>query len=289
MFVMVTSCAAVGVLTFCEPKSFPLGIVLTTSVRASSTGSIIATFPVGSITKSDGASVGTTKVLILPAPSTRRITLLFESVMKSSPAASTLTNTGKLSCALVAGPPSPLYPAPIAKLPATVVIVPVRSTLRTTLLKLSAINRFPAASARTPIGRCNFALVAGPPSPLYPDWLDPATVVMIPARSTLRIRLLFFSDVEIARCVQSNPGRSVQRGVRRSAAISEEAGTALEVTGHRAYISVAIHFADKVASRVGDVHISRAIERYVVGVSQLCRRSRAPISRKATCPIGARI
>ena len=44
---------------------------------------------------------------------------------------------GALNCALVAGPPSPVYPA--LPFPATVVMVPLVETCRTLLVPVSAI------------------------------------------------------------------------------------------------------------------------------------------------------
>src|SRR5579871_1826667 len=53
--------------------------------------------------------------------------------------------------------------------------------------------RFPAESIATPHGSPNCALVAGPPSPEYPDWPFPATVLMTPLGETFRTRLFMES------------------------------------------------------------------------------------------------
>src|ERR1035441_1467067 len=71
--------------------------------------------------------------------------------------------------------------------PATVVITPFE-TLRMQH-PLSAMYRLPVESTATPVGLSNWALVAGPLSPLKPAVPFPATVVIIPF-ATLRIRLL---------------------------------------------------------------------------------------------------
>ena len=66
-------------------------------------------------------------------------------------------------------------------MPATVVIIPLTSTLRTTLLSVSRMYMFPEESTFTPRVKSISALVAGPPSPLKPgDPPMPATVVIIP-------------------------------------------------------------------------------------------------------------
>ena len=62
-------------------------------------------------------------------------------------------------------------------------------TLRMRWLLWSAMKRLPAPSRATPKGKAKLALVAGPPSPLNPEMPFPATVVMIPEVSTLRMRL----------------------------------------------------------------------------------------------------
>ena len=96
------------------------------------------------------------------------------------------TFAGQMSRAAVAGPPSPLKPC--TPVPATVVMIPSGLTFRTRLLSVSAMKRFPCPSAVTPQGRASIALVAGPPSPLKPYDPFPATVVMMPAGLTFRIR-----------------------------------------------------------------------------------------------------
>jgi hypothetical protein len=71
---------------------------------------------------------------------------------------------GMLSCAAVAGPPSPLKPA--VPVPAIVVIVPPAATFRMRELLVSAIRKLPSGSATIACGALIWAAVAGPPSPL---------------------------------------------------------------------------------------------------------------------------
>ena len=118
-----------------------------------------------------------------------RMQLFCVSAINRLPAPSRNTLVGELSAALVAGPPSP--PKLAVPSPATVVMMPVLAvTLRMRLLPLSAINKLPAASTATPLGRKSWALVASPPSPPKPPLPPlPATVVMMPVLAViLRMR-----------------------------------------------------------------------------------------------------
>ncbi len=114
--------------------------------------------------------------------------------MKISPSGSTVRLVGSCSCALVAGPPSPLKPD--VPIPATVEMNPLRSTIRTRALRRSAIKRLPALSNAMPVGFCSCALVARPPSPLNPGVPVPATVVMTPLVFTIRTRALRRSAIK---------------------------------------------------------------------------------------------
>ena len=58
------------------------------------------------------------------------------------------------------------------------------------------MNRLPTPSTATPAGKNSRAAVAGPPSPLKPLLPVPATVVMTPAVSTLRIRWFHVSAMK---------------------------------------------------------------------------------------------
>jgi hypothetical protein len=98
---------------------------------------------------------------------------------------------GKLSSAFRAGPLSPAKP--LTPLPARVVMIPWVSTLRTRMLDASAMYKLPERSTATPLAARKEALVAGPPSPPKPELSLPATVVIVPVASTLRIRLLDMS------------------------------------------------------------------------------------------------
>ena len=69
-------------------------------------------------------------------------------------------------------------------------------TLRTRWLPLSTTNMVPPASTARPPGKFKEARVAWPPSPLNPAVPVPATVVMLPAVSTFRIRWLSRSEIK---------------------------------------------------------------------------------------------
>src|ERR1041384_3214126 len=96
--------------------------------------------------------------------------------------------------------------------PASVVMVPFVSTLRTRLLSLSAMKRSPAASTATPSGVLSWASVARPPSPPYfLAWVVPATMVIVTGlavRSRRRIMLLPLS----ARYSWSLPAMNIDFG-----------------------------------------------------------------------------
>ena len=84
----------------------------------------------------------------------------------------------------MADPPSPLKAA--APVPAAMVMSPVRpSTRRIRWSPTVDTNTLPAASTATPVGVCNPAAVAGPPSPPEPTVPVPATGEMIAAGVTL--------------------------------------------------------------------------------------------------------
>ena len=68
--------------------------------------------------------------------------------------------------------------------------------MRGWLLLWSAMKRLPALSRATPKAKAKRALVAAILSPLKPEMPLPATVVMIPEVSTLRMRLLFRSAMK---------------------------------------------------------------------------------------------
>ena len=89
--------------------------------------------------------------------------------------------------ALVAGILSPLKLG--VPFPATVVITPPE-TLRMRALPESAMYRLPAESTARPPGLFNWALVAGPLSPLKPAVPLPATRVKTPVAASHR-RTLF--------------------------------------------------------------------------------------------------
>jgi hypothetical protein len=107
------------------------------------------------------------------------------------PEPSTATPVGYASDAIVAGPPSPdaaVVQPPDTPVPAIVVIIPKGFIFLTTWLPYSAIKIFPIASIKMSSGKLIKALIAGPPSPEYPETPGvPAITVNIPAASTFAI------------------------------------------------------------------------------------------------------
>src|ERR1039457_4430155 len=130
------------------------------------------------------------KCVIIPLEFTLRIWLDWSAIYRL-PAESRATALGRDKVALVAGPLSPDVPK--LPLPATVVRAPFNVTLRISSLPWSAMYTLPAASAATPCGKFNCALVATGLSPEKPLVPLPARVEMVPPGVTLRIRWLFWS------------------------------------------------------------------------------------------------
>src|ERR1700733_3198296 len=97
---------------------------------------------------------------MVPSAEILRIRRFFESAIRRLPAASTATEAGSFSWALIAGPPLPeKQQGP----PAAVVMMPSGDTLRIRFKLLSINDSVPDASTATPKGRIA-ALIAGPPS-----------------------------------------------------------------------------------------------------------------------------
>ena len=160
---------------------------------------------------------------MIPLVATFRMRLLPWSPIYKLPTASTARPSGRASCALVAGPPSPEYPsepfpATVVMMPfvatfrilfppgstmykllvastatpdgparesATVVMMPLVATLRMRPLDESEIYKVPPASKATPRGVSSWALVAVPPSPENPGRPFPATRARMPRESIL--------------------------------------------------------------------------------------------------------
>src|SRR5580692_7863667 len=129
-------------------------------------------------------------VAIFPEAATFRTTLLLISEIYRFPDASVAMPYGEPICALVAAPPSPVWPQQLP-LPAIVVMFPEPSTFRTREFPVSRMYRLPDGSNATPCGPFNWALMAGPLSPENPVPPVPATVEMVPLAVTFRTRLLF--------------------------------------------------------------------------------------------------
>src|SRR5262245_33340319 len=97
---------------------------------------------------------------------TERRRLFPASEISRSPA-SNATEVGKESCASVAGPPSPLYPAALR--PAAVEMTPKGVITRIRLFLLSATYRLPGLSNIRPAGAHTDVEVAATPSPKKPS------------------------------------------------------------------------------------------------------------------------
>src|ERR1039458_10792773 len=114
--------------------------------------------------------------------------------MKRFPDPSTRTPFGWFKDAEIAGPG---IPAKLAiPLPAKVEMMPLADTFRIRWFSVSAMKRFPAESAQTPVAEFNDAKFAGPPSPAKRKEPLPATVEMMPLAETFRIRSLRESAIK---------------------------------------------------------------------------------------------
>src|SRR5580698_5441170 len=80
----------------------------------------------------------------------------------------------------------PTLVSPKARLPLSVLSAGNAEMLRTRKLFWSDTRIFPTVSTAVPAGAYSNALVAGPPSPLYPAFPLPAMVVMKPEGLTQR-------------------------------------------------------------------------------------------------------
>ena len=105
-----------------------------------------------------------------------RTRLLYESAKYTLPAGSSARPVGLNSCALVAGPLSPLNPVVV---PAMLVIVS-SEIFRMRSFKVSEKNTLPAESTAMPSELLMSARVAGPLSPLKPGSPVPAIVEIMP-------------------------------------------------------------------------------------------------------------
>src|SRR5918996_1707892 len=75
--------------------------------------------------------------------------------------------------------------------------LPKPPTTRTRWLPKSTMNKAPFSFSDTRPGQFSCAARAGPPSPEYPATPVPATVVIVPEGSTLRIRWLLISEMKM--------------------------------------------------------------------------------------------
>ena len=186
-----------------------------------------------------------------------------------------------MSCAAVAGLPSPLKMA--VPVPATVVIVPPALTLRMRWLLVSAMKRLPEPSTATPWGPLSCAADAGPLSPPKPWPLVPATVVIVPSASTLRMRWLLVSAMKrLPEPSTATPCGSVElcRGCRP--------GVPAEAVGprarHRGDRPAGADLADTVVAGIGDVEVPEAVYRRAMGEAEPRSGCRTAIPSEAMAP-----
>ena len=120
-------------------------------------------------------------VVIAPVPTaTMRTRKFAESDIYRFPSASRAMSRGRLSRALVAEPPLPVFPA--VPVPAMVLMTPVVGLIdRTTWQASDDTKTMPVVSTATPNGPCMLTEVACPPLVLsQPVSIVPAKRVMIP-------------------------------------------------------------------------------------------------------------
>ena len=95
------------------------------------------------------------------------------------------------------------------------------------------------------MGNSRLALVAAPPSPEYPGVPLPATVVMMPLVSTLRMRLLYESAIyRLPEASKATPWGSSQAGVGGRAAVPGITSSA--IARHGGDDAVGVHLANAV-------------------------------------------
>ena len=155
-------------------------------------------------------------------------------------------------------------------------IIPAASTFRIRSLRASAMKRLPAPSTATPLGKSSRAAVAGPPSPPNPDSPEPATVVIIPAASTFRIRSLRVSAMKRLPAPSSaTPLGKIQqsRGCRTPVPAEPAHFRARHGRDHPRRV----HLPDPVVARVGDEEIASAVHRHAAGEIQQSRGCRTPV------------
>src|SRR5581483_6094872 len=131
--------------------------------------------------------------------------------------------------------------------PATVVMIPLTSTLRIRWLSESAIQMLPAPSTLAPRSKLSSAFVAGPPSPEKPAFPVPATVEMMPSGEMRRTR---FTGGSVKMIEPSGASASV----RGSVSLARTAGPPSPLS------PVTPDPADPVVAGVGDDQVPVAVE-----------------------------
>ncbi len=170
-----------------------------------------------------------------------------------------------LTWAVPFGPATPSVSSSVPS-PTSVVTFPAGSICRTRAPKVSAMNTFPALSTATPYGLLKAATLPGPSAkPLLPE---PAKVPTLPARSTLRTSLAMSSGtIEVARsiCRQVDEGRRTLALTPRTIDLAE-----LAVAGDGRDVPARVDHADALVAILGNIEVSRRVERHAVRLAQPC-------------------
>jgi hypothetical protein len=90
-------------------------------------------------------------------------------------------------------------------------------------------------------------------------------------------------NIEIPRSVQRYPPWTLERGAGGHATITRKTG--YSVAGNRGNDSGGIHSANAMVTKVGNIHVSYAIERYAIGLVKARARGRSSVASKTLSAI----
>ena len=136
----------------------------------------------------------------------------------------------------------------------------------------------------TPVGPFKLALVARPPSPENPCVPSPATVLMVPEVSTLRMRL----SLESAMKRLPEESTATPKGKFNLALVAGPPSPANPFPpppGHGADVPRGVHLADAVVDLINYEEVAGGVHGDVNRSIQLGARSRAAIARESCRPI----
>ena len=165
------------------------------------------------------------------------------------------TPTGNCRLALVPAPPIPPDPPP-----ATVVMMPLVSTLRMSLL-VRVANIHVATEVKNNVNGAHAGVGSGAAITGEPGVPLPATVVMMPLVSTLRIRLLPASAMyRLPLVSKANPqGGPVSTAIRVGGRAAVPGIPPKPIARHGCHDAVSIHLANPAVSGFRYVQVSRRI------------------------------